>query len=127
MTPRTGSAILPALSLVLLAAALPARGDEPWSYNLGRERSNQQANFCTERDAALQVARVFREQGPRPGYEALEAARACRRMVLTYTPREIIRQVTISAGKLDEYVVNFVRVETSAGRQLYLVTSRTVK
>lgn len=122
----TVSAAAIALSLGLGGAPRPAVAGD-WVYVIDQARAGQQGNFCDSRREALEVARAFELKGPRHGYEALSETDGCSTDVITFTPREIIKEVVIAKGKKDEYKVRFVRVETDAGATRYMVTTRDVR
>ena len=124
---RTAPRLAAALALVV-AAGLVAGGAsaQPWHYVLGVPRPVQQVNLCADLDEALEVAHVFEKYGARPGYSVLSSAPTCGLTVVSVTPREVVRRIVISAGKEDEYAVHFVRVETAAGEERWLVTTRDV-
>ncbi len=103
------------------------QGDSVWHYTLGRERRAQHANLCRDREVVLELARTFRQEGPRAGYAALSRARGCQTRVESFTPRVVVAQVTIEAGDASRYTVRFVEVATAAGQVEYLVTTRDVR
>jgi hypothetical protein len=98
-----------------------------WHYALGRERTAQPAILCHQRQVPLQVAEVFRREGPRAGYAALAGAPGCQTRVASFTPRHVVAQVTIPLGDDDTYTVRFVEVATTAGLVEYLITTRDVR
>ena len=104
-----------------------SQGDPVWDYAVGRERTAQQAILCRHRDVALEVAEVFRREGPRAGYAALARARGCQTRVESFTPRAVIAQVPIGLAGGDGYTVRFVEVATAAGSVEYLITTRDVR
>jgi hypothetical protein len=105
----------------------PPRSGETWHYTLGEPRPGQQVNLCRDRQAALDLARIFAEKGPRAGYAALSESDACATRVASITPRAVLVAVRIPAGAGEPYTVSFVEVTTAAGAIEYLVTTRGVR
>ena len=104
---------------------LSAAGGD-WHYTIDHPREEQQANFCDSRRAIEAIATVFERSGPRSGYAALSSSADCAISVRSFTPRKILRTVTIARGEPGEYKVWFVEVENADGDTLYLVTTRDV-
>lgn len=104
-----------------------AADDEGWHYILGQGRTAQQASLCRHHDVVLDLARAFRQKGPRAGYAALNAARGCETRVESFTPRDVLATVTIQTGDGGSYTVRFVEVTTATGVTEYLVTTRDVR
>ena len=100
--------------------------DGTWHYTINEPRKEQQANFCTNRESVEEIAGIFDRFGPRTGYAALSASADCEVAVGSFTPRRVLRTVTISEGKPGEYNLRFVEVENDHGDVLYLVTTRDV-
>ena len=118
------------LLLTLLFGALPSGiclAEQPWHYTLMEEVRSQQANFCLTEADVQSIAQIFAEAGPRPGYAALSRSDNCFIGVQSFTPMEIITQISIAEGEPNEYQVTFVKVQTKAGDTQYLVTTRHVK
>lgn len=109
-----------------LALAAGARSAAAWTYVIDEERTAQQANFCREEQDVRRILRVFAEQGARPGYEALTQAESCATLIQSFTPREVVAEVTIARGEENEYKVRFLRVTTREGEMQYLFTTRAV-
>lgn len=101
--------------------------DAVWHYTLGEQRTDQQANLCRDREVVFDLARIFRQSGPRAGFAALTDARGCETRVDSFTPRAVFAAVTIAAGDGGGYTVHFVEVTTAAGVTEYLVTTRDVR
>lgn len=101
--------------------------EQPWHYTLTEEVRGQQANFCLTETATQNIAQIFATAGPRPGYAALSRSDNCFIRVQSFTPLEIITQITIAGDKPNEYQVTFVKIETKEGDTQYLVTTRRVK
>ncbi len=116
-------------SLALVATVLlvsAASAQQGWHYTLEQTQANQQAQFCADRQAVLELVRVFEEKGPRRGFAALLQHDRCATRVESFTPREIVRQVTVDTESGDAYVMTFVEVLMSNGTVEFLVTSREV-
>ena len=101
--------------------------EQPWHYTLTEEIKGQQANFCLSEADVQTIAQIFATAGPRPGYAALSDSNHCFIKVQSFTPLQIITQITIADGKPNEYQVTFVKVQTKEGDTQYLVTTRHVK
>ncbi len=114
-----------ALSALAWANVLGAAGGD-WHYTIDNPREEQQANFCDSRRGIDEIAAVFERSGPRSGYGALSSSEHCAIGVRSFTPRKILRTVTIAKGEPGEYTVWFVEVEDAGGDTLYLVTTRDV-
>ena len=99
----------------------------PWHYELGQLKSNQQVNLCTEKQDVIKLAKIFRNEGARPGYAALTQTNSCSMRVASFTPVKIVKQVVIEQDDLARYTVSFVKVRTMQGDVQYLVTARQVK
>jgi hypothetical protein len=112
--------------LVFGCANLSAAADGDWYYTIDQAREQQQANFCHSSASVEKIAGIFEGSGPRAGYSALSGSADCTTAVHTFTPRRVLRAVTISEGKPGEYVVRFVEVEKAHGQVMYLVTTRDV-
>ena len=116
-------------AIAMLCAAVPvacgANGD-PWYYTIGETKIGQQANYCLDREDVLRIAGVFSEQGPRPGFAALQGAPHCARKVQPVTPMAVIEAVTVEAAD-STYTINFVEARVEGGRTEYLVTTRDVR
>lgn len=128
--PSTAPTCLPlttVIAIVFVGLLAEGRAQEPWYYRLGTEKVAQQVNFCMAEKTVLGLARVFEQQGPRAGYEALDHAPDCRIGVQTFTPLAVVRRVPIKTGDGSQYVVSFVKVRTSRGATEYLVTTRDVR
>ncbi|MGI9335693.1 MAG: hypothetical protein ACR2RL_21315 [Gammaproteobacteria bacterium] len=124
---KSGTAILLTGTLLVGAAAPPqARSDDPWSYRLGELRADQQANFCDSEDEVMEVARIFEKFSPRTGYSALADAPGCATAVRSFTPRRLVKALTLAAGEANEYQIRFIEVHTPEGDELYLVTTRAL-
>ena len=115
------------ISLGVVSLCLDVHAQEPWYYTLGEEKAKQQANLCSTEQSVLELALVFEQQGPRPGYVALEQAHECSTRVQTFTPLALVKRVSIKTGDGGQYVVSFVKVKTSNGATKYLVTTRDVR
>jgi len=117
-----------ALLGVLIAACCVSRAApaEPWHYTLDEQRAEQQANFCRARSEMFRLARVFSEEGPRPGFAALTQSPVCVRKVQSFTPTAVLTRVVIEEGEPGEYTVTFAEVVTAAGVTEFLVTTRRV-
>ncbi len=116
-------------AIALVAAAMFAHdsmAQKAWYYTIGEQRSNQQANFCLKRQTVFAIARIFEQEGPRPGYAALDRKSGCNIRVESFTPQKIITRVMIETGDGGRYTVSFVEVKTSRGVTEYLVTTRDV-
>ncbi len=128
--PHRRRSLLGGIGVLALLAAVsmhPVRAADPWHYTLGQTRADQQANFCADRETVLAIAAVFRQQGPRPGYEALDRANGCIIAVRSFTPRRLVEQVRIAMGDGGQYTVSFIEVEMMAGPIAYVVTTREVR
>jgi hypothetical protein len=112
--------------LVFGCASLSAAADGDWHYTIDQAREQQQANFCNSSASVEKIAGIFEGSGPRAGYSALSGSADCAIAVHTFSPRRVLRAVTISEGKPGEYVVRFVEVENAHGQVMYLVTTRDV-
>lgn len=112
--------------LVFGCANLSAAADGDWHYTIDQARERQQANFCSSSASVEKIAGIFEGAGPRAGYSALSGSADCAIAVHTFTPRRVLRTVTISEDKPGEYVVRFVEVENAHGQIMYLVTTRDV-
>lgn len=115
------------IALGLLSLYIDGHAQEPWYYTLGKEKERQQANLCSTVQSVLELALVFEQQGPRPGYAALDRAHECSTRVQTFTPLALVKRVPIKTGDGGQYVVSFVKVKTSQGAIEYLVTTRDVR
>jgi hypothetical protein len=115
------------ITLGLTSLCLDVYAQEPWYYTLGKEKAGQQANLCSTEQSVLELALVFEQQGPRPGYAALDRAHECSTRVQTFTPLALVKRVPIKTGDGGHYVVSFVKVKTSQGATEYLVTTRDVR
>ena len=115
------------IAIILAGLSADGHAQEPWYYRLGKEKVAQQVNFCIAKRTVLGLARVFEQQGPRAGYEALDHAHDCSIGVRTFTPLTVIRRVPIKTGDGGQYVVSFVKIRTSRGATEYLVTTRDVR
>ncbi len=105
-------------------AAARAGGDAPWGYAIGVTRAPAQANFCDEREDALEIAHIFERFGARTGFSALSNAPGCSLQVRGITPRSLLHRVRVELEDGGEYHVNFIHVETDDGSRLVLVTTR---
>lgn len=114
-----------ALSVIGCSGPVPAV-DADWHYTIDQPRENQQANFCDSREGVEEIAGIFNRFGPRTGYAALSDSADCAIAVHSFTPRKLLKTVTISEGKPGEYLVRFVEVEGNDGEIMYLVTTRDV-
>jgi len=124
--PGSACGVRRGVALALVAVATPASA-AVWHYTIGVERAAQQVNLCDARADVIAIAEVFRRQGALPGYTALAQADGCRRLISTFTPRQVTIEVTISKGKPGEYKVRFVEVDTTGAGRRYLVTTREVR
>ena len=113
------------LSLVAWSGFAAASGNA-WHYTIDQPREEQQANFCLSEKNVEEVAGIFDRYGPRTGYSALSESPGCEIAVHTFTPRRVVKTVTVSEGKPGEYKVHFVEVVNDHGETLYLVTTREV-
>jgi hypothetical protein len=89
-------------------------------------QANQQAQFCADRQAVLELAQVFEEKGPRRGFAALLQHDRCATRVESFTPRQIVTRVRVDTESGDAYVMTFVEVLMANGTVEFLVTSREV-
>jgi len=112
------------LVLALLRAAPVSAGE--WHYTIGKIHTGQQASFCLNEQAALEIAEVFTRFGPRTGYSALAGARDCTRLVRNFTPLEVIQTVAVAENEQNAYTVSMVRARTDRGEELILITTRRV-
>ena len=101
--------------------------EEPWHYTLDTPIIDQQGNFCLDKDEVLRIAAVFAEKGPRPGYTAVSQSELCALRTQSFTPEDIITQVTVASGTSDEYTISFVKVRMQGGQIEYLMTTRDVR
>ena len=130
MNRRSYSTIANISILFFVFSALPNEAylaEQPWHYTLKEEVKGQQANFCLTEADIQNIANIFATAGPRPGYAALSLSDNCFIRVQSFTPMEIITQITIANGEPNEYRVTFVKVETNKGDTQYLVTTRYVE
>ncbi|MGI9303986.1 MAG: hypothetical protein ACR2RB_14995 [Gammaproteobacteria bacterium] len=111
----------------LTAAFTGIANAEPWHYTLGEQRADQQANFCLAEEDVIELARIFEEYGPKPGYSALAHSRNCTLAVGTFTPIEIVKEIVVEKNKPNEYTISFVEVKMADGKSQYLMTTRKVK
>jgi len=118
--------ILRACALTAFGCTSLAAADDSWHYTIDETRQEQQANFCASQRDVEEIAGVFDRFGSRAGYAALSGSPDCAVAVHTFTPRKILKTLTISEGKESEYQVYFVAVEDPRGDTLYLVTTRDV-
>lgn len=127
----TGAAFPRALVLTVLTSGVALLKDsiaeQPWYYTLGKQKLNQQATFCLKKQTIRELVRTFKDEGPRPGYAALERASECRNKVQSFTPLKVVGRVTIRTGDGGRYTVSFVKVATTSGATEYLVTTREVR
>ena len=114
-------------SIISVVIATEAMAQGPWHYKLGQLKSNQQVNLCTEEQDVIRLAKIFQDDGPRPGYAALSQANSCSMRIASFTPVKIMKQVVIEEDDLAKYAVSFVKVRTMQGDVQYLVTTRQVK
>jgi hypothetical protein len=122
-----GHAGIVAVLAACLAAATSARGnDAPWGYTIGEARPAQQVNICRDAEEMLDIARIFRKYGPRPGFSALANAPSCMVAVARVTPVRLVDELVISRGKPSEYRVRFVEVRVGDGATHILVTTRSL-
>ena len=116
---------------LVLALSLFAAGhgsaQGTWGYTVGELRSDQQANFCFSEAAALEIAGLFERFSPRTGYTALADSPDCTIAVHSFVPQAILAVVEIEPGEADAYRFTFLRVRTTAGRTLFLITTREVR
>lgn len=103
----------PVLLGALLVSAPQSHADSEWTYRLGESRADQQANFCDSREEALEVAEIFEKFSPLTGYSALANAPGCSTSVRTFTPRRLLKELTLAAGRTR-------RVQASLCRSGYL-------
>lgn len=118
------------LPILLLLAAVTAQAEgerDSWYYALGTQRSTQQADFCLQEKLALDVARIFEQQGAKAGYEALEQAADCTIRVQSFTPLRVIKRVPIATRDGGQYTVKIVEIRTAGGAREYLITTREVR
>lgn len=101
--------------------------EERWHYTLGQTKINQQAQFCADRQAVLELARLFEEKGPRRGFAALLQHDSCTTRVESFTPLDVIRQVSVATEAGHSYVMTFVEVSISNEMIEFLVTTREVR
>ena len=118
--------IVRACALSAFGCAGLAAADGSWHYTIDETRQEQQANFCASLEDAEAIAAIFERFGARAGYAALSGSPDCAVAVHTFTPRKILKVLTISEGKEGEYQVYFVEVVDPRGDILYLVTTRDV-
>ncbi|MFQ5759977.1 MAG: hypothetical protein ACE5HM_03270 [Acidiferrobacterales bacterium] len=114
-------------SIVTVVIATESMAQGPWHYKLGQLKSNQQVNLCTEKQDVIRLAKIFENEGARPGYAALTQTNSCSMRMASFTPIKIVRQVMIKQGDVAKYAVSFVKVRTMQGDVQYLVTTRQVK
>lgn len=113
---------------MLLWASAAADGRErPWRYAIGEPRVGQQGNFCLTEKDMLEIAWIFEKFSPRAGYAALANAPNCSTRIESFTPRRVVKRITIAAGEPAEYLLSFVEVVTAEGAIRYLVTTREVR
>jgi hypothetical protein len=114
-------------SIIIVVMATKSMAQGPWHYKLGQMKSNQQVNLCTEEQDVIRLAKIFENEGARPGYAALTQTNSCSMRMASFTPVKIVRQVMIEQGDAAKYAVSFVKVRTLQGDTQYLVTTRQVK
>ena len=117
--------VLASIIIVVIATQSMAQG--PWHYKLGQLKSNQQVNLCVEKQDAIRLAKIFKNEGARPGYTALTQTNGCSMRIASFTPVKIVRQVMIEPDGVAKYVISFVKVRMVQGDVQYLVTTRQVK
>ncbi len=117
--------VLASIIIVVIATQSMAQG--PWHYKLGKLKSNQQVNLCAEKRDVIRLAKIFKDEGARPGYAALTHTNGCSIRIASFTPVKIVRQVMIEADDVTKYAVSFVKVRMVQGDVQYLVTTRQVK
>ncbi len=115
---------LAALATFDAGGAASAKSHQPWGYRIGVTRPPQQANFCDQREDALEIAQIFERFGARTGFSALSNAPNCSRRVHGVTPRALLQQVRIRLEDGGEYFVNFILVRAEDGSEPVLVTTR---
>ena len=111
----------------MVGLAHNSMAEEPWHYTLDKPIIDQQGNFCLDQDEVFRIAAVFAEQGPRPGFAAISQSDRCALSVQSFTPEDIVTQVTVASGTSSEYTISFVKVRISGGHAEYLVTTRDVR
>ena len=114
-------------SIITIVIATQSMAQGPWHYKLGQLKSNQQANLCAEKQDVIRLAKIFKNEGARPGYAALTQTNGCSIRIASFTPVKIVRQVMIEPDDVTKYAVSFVKVRTVQGDVQYLVTTRQVK
>jgi len=127
---RRLSAALWVVAAASLAGAFssPAAADSTvWHYRIGEPTPERQVNSCSDRAEVERLARIFDQQGPRPGYAALSGSPACRLAPLAFTPRQRLMSVPVYEDGVLMYTVHFLRVETRAGATAYVLTTRRVE
>ncbi|MFQ5995083.1 MAG: hypothetical protein ACE5K1_08295 [Acidiferrobacterales bacterium] len=123
----------PALTVAAVLAGVgawlaPANASgEVWHYTLGQLKADQQANFCLDESTVHDIARIFTDRGPRAGYAALDRSSGCFIRVASFTPKKVVKRVTIETGSGGDYTITFVKVRMADGRTQYLVTTRDVR
>lgn len=115
------------LATSMIGLAEKSMAEEPWHYTLDKPIIDQQGNFCLDEDDVLKIAAIFAEQGPRPGFAAVSQSDRCALRTQSFTPEDIITQVTLGSGTSTEYTISFVKVRTSGGQTEYLVTTRDIR
>ena len=121
------SALYVLASIIIIMAAAQSMAQGPWHYKLGQLKPNQQVNLCTMKKDVIRLAKIFENEGARPGYAALAQTSGCSMRIASFTPVKIVRQVVIQSDGVARYAVNFVKVRTEQGDVQYLVTTRQVK
>lgn len=111
----------------MVGLAHNSMAEEPWHYTLDEPIIDQQGNFCLDQDEVFRIAAVFAEQGPRPGFAAISQSDRCALRMQSFTPEDIITQVTVASDTPSEYTISFVKVRISGGHAAYLVTTRDVR
>lgn len=113
--------------LIALSSAAAQADSATWFYRLGEPMSARQVNSCSDRAEVDRLAKIFHQQGPRPGYSALSQSPKCRIGVMGFTPVERVMSVPVQEGGVLLYTVHFLRVEKAAGGVAYVVTTRSVE
>ncbi len=114
-------------SIITIVIATQSMAQGPWHYKLGQLKSNEQVNLCTEKRDVIRLAKIFENEGARPGYAALTQTNGCSTRIASFTPVKIVRQVMIEPNGVAKYAVSFVKVRMVQGDVQYLVTTRQVK
>jgi len=114
-------------SIITIVIATQSMAQGLWHYKLGQLKSNQQVNLCAEKPDAIRLAKIFRNEGARPGYAALTQTIGCSMRIASFTPVKIVRQVMIEPNGVAKYAVSFVKVRMVQGDVQSLVTTRQVK